>query len=283
MKIPISAVILTYNEEKNIEKCLKSVFDWAEEIWVIDSYSTDKTLEIAKRYTDKICQHKFENHIEQWEWALKNLPIKNEWILGLDADHTVSEELKQELTEIFKSSVIDADGFYVKRKQFFLGRWIRFGGYYPKYLLKIFKKDKVIFDKNELVDHHFYIKTKTRKLKGSITEDNINERDLSFWLQKHIRYAELQAKEYINKAHNQSAIPPKFFGQPDARTLFIKNIYIKIPLFMRALFYFVYRYFFCFGFLDGREGLIFHFLQGFWYRFMIDAFICQYKKTINNL
>lgn len=280
MKLPLSVIVLTYNEEKNIEKCLKSVHGWVSEIFIVDSFSTDKTLEIAKKYTDKIYQHEFKTHTEQWKWALKNLPIRNEWILGLDADQRVSIKLKEELLRIFESLNPEIDGIYVKRKQIFMNRWIRFGGYYSKYFLKIFKKKKVFFDESELVDHHFYVKGKTIKTKAYIIEENLKEKDLSFWLQKHIKYAELHALEFVKQ--NKKKISPSIFGNPDERTLFLKNIYYKLPLFIRAFLYFVYRYVIRLGFLDGIEGLIFHFLQGFWYRFMVDVKIWEIKKAKND-
>ncbi len=279
-KIPISAIILTYNEEKNIEKCLKSIYDWVDEIFIVDSFSNDRTVEIAKKYTDKIYRHEFITHSIQWNWAIKNLPIKNEWILGLDADQEVSEELKIELYNVFRNLPLENfDGFYVRRKQIFMGKWIKYGGYQSKYLLKIFKKDKVFIDEKELVDHHFYIKGKTKKLKGYIVENNIKENDISFWLKKHIKYAEYMAKEELNK--KISFLSPSLFGSPDRKVIFLKNIYCKLPLFIRPFIYFIYRYFIRFGFLDGVEGLIFHFLQGFWFRFIVDVKIWEIKKYGN--
>ncbi|MEO0166094.1 MAG: glycosyltransferase family 2 protein [candidate division WOR-3 bacterium] len=275
-KLPISVIILTYNEEKNIEECLKSVYGWVEEIFIVDSYSTDKTLEIAKKYTDKIYQHEFETHTKQWQWALKTLPVISDWIFGLDADQRVSIELKRELESLFSNNLTDVDGVYVSRRQIFLGRWIKYGGYYPKYLLKIFKKDKVFFDESDYVDHHFYVKGKTIILKSDIIEDNVKERDSSFWLKKHIKYAELHAMEFLMPLNKK--INPSFAGSPDERTLFLKNIYQRLPLFIRPFLYFFHRYFFRLGFLDGKEGLIFHFLQGFWYRFLVDAKIYEIEK-----
>ena len=138
MKLPISALILTYNEEKNIEDCLKSIYDWVEEIFIVDSYSQDNTLEVARKYTDKIYQHPFENFSQQRNWSQDNLPIKNEYVLHLDADERVSSELSSELREIFSSNV-NAEGFMISRRTVFRGRWIKYGGHYPVYHLRLFK------------------------------------------------------------------------------------------------------------------------------------------------
>src|SRR3989344_7490356 len=135
MKLPISVIILTYNEELNIGNCLKSVADWANEIIIVDSFSADKTLEIAKKHTNKIAQRTFVNQAEQFNWALDNLEIKNEWILRLDADEYLTEELKNEITEKLKNVSENISGFYIKRRVYFMGRWIKHGGYYPTWIL----------------------------------------------------------------------------------------------------------------------------------------------------
>ena len=202
-KIPITAIILTYNEEKNIDKCVSSLSGWIDEIIVLDSNSTDSTIDIVENYTKKIFLHEFETHSKQWNWALENLPIKNEWVIGLDSDQSVSEELKNKLFEVFNNQANEYDGYYVRRKQIFLGKWIKYGGYYPKYLLKIFRKDKVVIDESELVDHHFYVEGETGVIESDIIEDNAKERDLSFWFKKHINYAELFANEVINNKKSQ--------------------------------------------------------------------------------
>lgn len=276
-QIPISVIILTYNEEQNLSACLKSVTGWVDEIFVVDSGSTDQTKKIAKKYEAKIFSHSFNTHAQQWNWALKNLPLRYDWIFGLDADQWVSDNLKNELMKIFKKHTNNIDGFYVRRKQIFMKKWIKFGGYYPKYLLKIFRKDKVTLDESDLVDHHFYVNSTTKNIGGDIIEDNAKERNISFWLTKHIRYAELHALESIRK--EQKKIQPSMTGSPDQKILFQKKLYDKLPLFIRPLLYFIYRYIFKLGFLDGKEGLIFHFLQGFWYRFLVDAHIFKKRKA----
>ncbi|MEK7128915.1 MAG: glycosyltransferase family 2 protein, partial [Patescibacteria group bacterium] len=152
MKIPLSVIILTFNEEIHIERLLKNIGDWCDEIFVVDSYSTDKTLEIAEKYEAKIIQHPFENQAQQFNWALDNLDIKNEWILRLDADEYLTEELKEEISKEISSSV-EVNGYYIKRRVYFMGRWIKRGGYYPTWLLRLFRKGKARSEERQMDEH----------------------------------------------------------------------------------------------------------------------------------
>ena len=278
-KIPISIIILTYNEEANIEACLRSIAEWAGEIFVVDSGSTDKTLELVRKYTDRVYFHPFNTHSRQWDWALKYLPVRNEWVLGIDADQRITNELAREIVILFSDmrKMECVDGFYLKRKQYFMGKWIRHGGYYPRYLLKLFRISKVRADVRELMDHHFYVNGKTSKLKNDFIEENKKE-VLAFWAAKHIQYASLQAQEELHGL-GRGIIGSSLFGNSDQRRLLLKKIWVRLPLFIRPFIYFIYRYFFRVGFLDGKEGLIFHFLQGCWYRFLVDAKIYEMKKA----
>lgn len=273
-KLAITALILTFNEELNIEKCLKSLSSWVSEIIILDSNSTDSTIELARKYTDRIYFHDFETHTKQWNWALTNIEIKNEWVLGLDSDQIVSTELKAKLMETFTGNSPAANGFYFKRKQIFLGKWIKYGGYYPKYLLKLFKKNSVFIDDNELVDHHFYVSGKTEIIDADIVEENIKENNLTFWFEKHLRYAELIADETLNQSKKK---PRVISNGPDRKIQKLKNIYNSMPLFLRPFVYFIWRYFFQLGILDGTRGLIFHFFQGFCFRFLVDSIIFAKK------
>jgi glycosyltransferase involved in cell wall biosynthesis len=278
MKLPITVIILTYNEEKNIEECLKSIHGFFEEIFIVDSFSTDKTIEIAKKYTDKIYQHEFENYSSQRNWALNNLPIRTEWVLNLDADHRVTKELIDELKEIFSKGLEkNFNGFLISRKTIFMGKWIKYGGHYPVYHAILFRKNSGRCEKR-LYDQHFVVNGKLRKLKGDVIDivaDSIDK-----FISKHIKWAYLEAKEQMIK--REKDIKPSLFGNPIQKRRFFREIYNKFPLFIRPFLYFIYRYFLRFGFLDGIEGLIFHFLHALWYRFIVDVKIYELKKYGNN-
>jgi len=270
--VNIAVVILTHNEEINLPDCLRSVSGWAPEIFVVDSGSTDRTGEIACQHGASVVEHAFETHSKQWAWALQNLPIGAGWVLGLDADQRVTAELGAELRALDESSLSGIQGIYIKRRQVFRDKWIRFGGYYPKYLLKLFRKDAVVADTRDLVDHHFYVSGATLKLQHDLMEVNRKEDDITFWIEKHNRYATLLAREEMETRANgrTNMIAPSLFGNPDQRALQLKQIWTKMPLYFRPFIYFFYRYVLRLGFLDGKQGAIFHFLQAFWFRLLID-------------
>lgn len=268
----IAVVILTHNEEINLPSCLHGVSDWASDIFVVDSGSADRTLDIARQYGATVVEHAFETHSKQWAWALQNLPLRTSWVLGLDADQRVTPELAAELRELDDSSLSGIQGIYVKRRQVFREKWIRYGGYYPKYLLKLFRRDAVFADSRDLVDHHFYVSGATLKLKNDLLESNQKEDDITFWIEKHNRYATLLAREEMETRTNgrRNMIAPSLFGNPDQRALRLKQIWTRMPLYVRPFLYFFYRYVVRLGFLDGKQGAIFHFLQAFWFRLLID-------------
>ena len=256
----ISVIILTYNEEIHIERLLKNIAGLADEIFIVDSFSTDKTLEIAKKYGCKIFQHKFENQAQQFNWALDNLKIKNDWILRLDADEYLTSELKDEITEKLKNIPKNINGFYIKRRVYFMGRWIKHGAYYPIWLLRLFKKGKARSEQKTMDEHIVLLEGEAEKLKNDFIDDN--KKNLEWWIAKHNNYSTRETADVLGGDYGQGK----------------KKFYYRLPLFFRACAYFCYRYFIRLGFLDGKEGLIFHFLHAFWYRFLIDAKIYEYKN-----
>src|SRR5205814_1381062 len=151
--------------------------------------------EIARRMGAKVFEHSFTSHSNQWEWALGALPLRGEWVMGLDADQRVTQELIREIESLGGDRFRDVQGVFVKRKQIFRGQWIRHGGYYPKYLLKVFRAAAVRIDRNDLVDHHFHVNGAVVKLDGDLVERNRKEDDIGFWIEKHCRYAKKLAEE----------------------------------------------------------------------------------------
>lgn len=291
----LAVVVLTWNEEQNLPRCLESVAPLGCPVFVLDSGSTDATLDIAGSYHARCFHHPFHTHNEQWSWALGNLPLESEWVLGLDSDQSLTPELARELQSTFADAIAaDIDGFYVTRRQIFRGRWIRYGGYYPKRLLKIFRRERVLFDHSDLVDHHFYVRGRTIILLHDIVEDNRKEDDIIFWIEKHTRYAALLATEEYQRRNGalRGPVQPSLLGSPDQQILVLKAWWRRLPLFVRPTLYFLYRYFGRGGWMDGKQGFLFHFLHAFWFRVVIDAKLDEMaalapdsvskKATVNN-
>jgi glycosyltransferase involved in cell wall biosynthesis len=277
--VPVSVIVLTKDEELNLAACLESVRGWACEVIVVDSASTDRTVEIARRLGAEVVTHPFESHVTQWRWALSAIPIRSDWVLGLDADQRVTPELAAAIREFTASDrATRLAGAFVPRRQVFRGRWIRHGGYYPKHLLKLFRRDAVWFDDTELVDHHFRVRGETTTLVGDLVEDNAKDARIDDWISRHARYARLQAMEEVARARSDQPADDGWAG-PDARTAARKRVWRRMPRYLRPLLYFFYRYVLRLGFLDGREGFVFHALQAFWYRLLVDIHIDEIRAA----
>jgi glycosyltransferase involved in cell wall biosynthesis len=272
---PLSVLVVTRNEELNLERCLASVHGFADQIFVVDSESADRTRAIARRYADEVRELPYDHtRIIPWifQWALDHLPIRNDWVLILEADQAVPPALRSEIAAQLARAEIAEDGFYIRRRQIFRGQWIRFGGYGGKHLLKLFRRSRGRLDPIEQ-DTRVYVEGRVGRLRAPLEEWNRKEDAILFYLEKHLRYAEAFAREEL--ARRRRSIPwqltPRLFGTSDERTLWLKSRYYRLPLYLRPALYFGYRYFFLLGILDGKNGFIFHFLQAFWFRLVVDV------------
>ncbi|MEK7479080.1 MAG: glycosyltransferase family 2 protein [Patescibacteria group bacterium] len=257
----LSVLILTKNEEKNLGPCLKSVENLADEIIIVDSFSTDTTRDVANMYGARFYEHMFENQADQVNWALGNLDIKGDWVLRLDADEYLTPELAKEIRETLLNAPKEISGYYLKRRVYFLGKWVRYGGYYPTWHLRLWRKGKGVYEEREVDEHLELLEGVSGRMKHDFVDDNKN--GISAWIEKHNAYAEREAREVMKKKEKGKRKKEKF--------------YYALPMFFRARLYFLYRYFIRLGFLDGREGRLFHFLQGYWYRMLVDAKIYEKK------
>jgi glycosyltransferase involved in cell wall biosynthesis len=287
--IPVTLIVTTRNEEANIEKCLRSAHGLVDQIFVIDSESEDATAKVASRYAEVVNLGYEHGKIIPWiyQWGLDNLPIRNDWVLILEADQALTPELRSELEELFSRSEIAERGFYIRRRQVFRGKPLRFGGYGSKYMLKLFHRASGELDAKE-TDTRIYVRGTVGKLKSPIIEENLKENLILFYLQKHLRYAEVFAREELLRRQEviEWKTKPRFFGTPDQRVLWFKQRYFRLPLFVRPFLYFFYRYFLLLGILDGKQGGIFHFLQAFWFRLVIDIRLEEMLKaelTVNGV
>lgn len=278
-KLPITAIIMTYNEERNLSACLESIKDYIDDIIIVDSFSNDKTEEIASRYTQKFYKNKWINYSKQYLWGIANTDIKNEWVLRLDADERWTKEGFDELKELINDESID--GIYVKMRIFFMGRFIKHGAFYPNYFLRVYKKSKGTME-DRWMDEHIKVDGRVVHSNIDVIESNYDRQEnISLWTNKHNGYSTREAVEFLIAKHNIHKIDTvaNFWGNKTERKRWLKeNFYFKVPLLIRPFMYFVYRYIFKFGFLDGKEGFIFHTLHAFWYRFLVDTKVYQIEK-----
>lgn len=279
----LTVIILTKNEEKNIEKCINSFRGIAERFVIVDSFSEDNTKMICKSLSNRnnidFYENKFINHANQFNWALDNTNINTEWIMKIDADEELTSELVNEIETRLDYMDKKISGIKLKYRNYFLGKWIKHGGVYPTYIMRIFRNKKAICENKDMDEHIVLLEGESLNFKSDfIHKDNKN---LDTWINKHNWYSNKEVIDYYNKKELLSSknVKMSLFGTQVERKRWLKNkLYFKTPLLLRANWYFTYRYIFKLGFLDGKEGLIFHFLQAYWYRFLVDAKICEIEQ-----
>ncbi|MGK7887233.1 MAG: glycosyltransferase family 2 protein [Crocosphaera sp.] len=263
-KVPVSVLIPALNEELNLPACLESVAR-ADEVFVVDSQSSDRSIEISQKYGANVVQFNFNGRWpKKKNWSLENLPFRNEWVLIVDCDERITPELWDEIETAIKEDTYN--GYYLNRKVFFLGKWIRYGGKYPDWNLRLFRHKLGRYENlntedipntgdNE-VHEHVILQGNVGYLKEDML--HIDFRDIYHWLQRHNRYSNWEARVYYNLLIGQDesgTIGANLFGDAVQRKRFLKKIWVKLPF--KPLLRFVLFYFIRLGFLDGRAGYIY--------------------------
>ena len=272
----LTVVVLSYNEEANLPACIASLRGLKCELHVVDSGSTDRTLDIARAGGASVTSHPFENYAMQRNWAQRELPIRSEWVLHLDADERLTPELVDEIDSVLANPPANVNGFLLRKRTVFMGRWIKHGGQYPAYHLRLFRKNCGACE-DRLYDQHFLVQGRVDQLEHDYID--VLTADIRTWTIRHARWAELEATEMQEPTGGPGRVRGAFFGSPIERKRWLRETpYRGSPLFVRAFLYWFYRYVLRLGFLDGPEGMIFHFLQGFWYRFLIDVKLYEHQQ-----
>ncbi len=269
----ITAIILTKNEEVNIERCIKSIKNLADRIVVVDSGSTDKTVELAQSLGAEIYKHPFKHYAAQFNWALDNVDVKTKWVYRIDADEVVTPELEAEIIEACKKHHDDdVNGLVMKFKIFFLGKFLTHGGVYPFYNLTIFKYGIGRYEDRAMGEHVVLSRGRTIDLSNDCLHYDC--KDLNTWIDKHNWYATREVADYFATL-NREQIDTSLYHEAEKAKKIRDGFYYKVPKFLRARLYFWYRYYFKLGFLDGKPGKVYAFLQAYWYRYLVDAKIME--------
>lgn len=283
--LDLSVIILTYNEEIHIRRCLENIKSIAKDIFIIDSFSTDKTLDIAKEYSQvQILQNKWENnYAKQFNWGLTNAPIRTQWVLRLDADEYLLPDLIAELREKLPLLPLDVNGIIFNRRHIFMDKWMK-RGIYPVKLLRIFRYGKGMCEQRLMDEHIQLTEGKAVEFEHDFCDHNLN--NLSWFCHKHVNYAIREAVDLLDIELDLTGAAEsdenKQISKQAQKKRMKKHQYAKQPLFWRSFAYFCYRYFLKGACLDGKVGFIWTFLQGWWYRALVDAKIFEIKRICGN-
>lgn len=268
----VSVIILTFNEEKHIVRCLQSLLLFTDKIFIVDSFSSDRTVDIAQSMGALVVQNAWVNYATQFNFGIANTPFQTTWLMRMDADEYVLPELATEINGRLSTLPAEVGGVYVKRRVIFLDRWMRHGSYYPIWLLRVWRRGDGFCEQVWHDEHIKLTKGQPIRFDHDLVDHNLN--NLTWWTQKHNHYTILEAINLLNYRYHfdkAETVQARLLGTQDQRMRFLKERYASLPLFTRPVLYFIYRYFVRLGFLDGRAGFVWSMLQALWYRLLVDA------------
>lgn len=261
-KAPVSVVVPTRNEERNLRECLLSVVPWAGEVFVLDSYSDDRTVAIAEEMGARVAQRHFDSFSAQKNWALDRLPFRHDWVFFLDADERATPPLRDEICSRMADPAGLCDGYYMGRKNYFMGQWVRHGGWYPNWQLRLFKHRLGRYE-DRIVHEHVILEGRVGYLKTPLLHQDY--KGLERYFDRHNVYSSMEAIEAYRLFHPPSKghLKPSLFTRGPGRRRFLKEAaYRYLPA--RPLFKFLWMYLGQGGILDGRIGFRYCVLQSFY-------------------
>jgi glycosyltransferase involved in cell wall biosynthesis len=278
----VTAIILTYNEERHIARCIESLSGAVARVVVIDSGSTDHTEEIARSFGADFLSNPWKNHATQFQWGLDNAGINTEWTMRIDADEYLEPELRDNIRR-FCQMPGDANAAYFRRKMVFLGRPITHGLIYPAMILRLWRTGLGRMEQRWMDEHVIVEAPVTARLDGDLVDENLN--DLGWWTAKHVGYATREVYEIVanHERECRTSTARALAGEARRKRFLKDNVYVRLPSALRSTLYFFYRYFLGLGFLDGKAGFYFHFLQAYWYRTLVDAKLYELERRAAEL
>lgn len=276
----LSAIILTYNEEIHIKRCIDSLVGIVDDIVVVDSNSSDSTLDICKTYSQvRLFSRSWINYSDQFNWAIENTNIQSDWIMRIDADEYLSEELILNISRCLISVSPDVSGIEYSRLIYFMNKPLRKGGMYPIWHTKIFRNGKGICE-DRWMDERIIVNGKTIRIDGDVIDYNLN--NIYWWISKHNGYAVREAIDNLNYKYNFwdniHVLDKDLSGTNGSQRRLFKSLYLKLPLLLRPFFFWIFRYIFQLGILEGKRGFIWNFFQCLWYRFLVDYTIIEIEE-----
>lgn len=281
-RLPITAVILCHNEAMHIARAIRSLH-FVERIVVVDSGSSDQTVAIARDAGAEVFHHPWLNYSDQFKWALDSTGITTPWTLRLDADEVIEPDLAAAITRTLPTLPSDVTGINFNRKHVFMGRWVRHGGRYPLVLLRLWRTGLGRIEARWMDEHMIVESGRTITIDGGFADINLN--DSLFFTDKHNRYASREAIDVLLDRYglakaDQALDRHSSSWQAGFKRWGKERIYNRLPFGLGPLCYFLWRFVFQLGFLDGREGRIYHVLQGFWYRYLVDVRRLEFERAM---
>lgn len=287
--LDLTTIILTYNEEMHIRRCLENVCPFSKKVLVIDSPSTDATVDICNEFPNvEVIVHKYPgNQAAQFNWTIDNIQIDTDWILRIDADEYLLPELVAEIEQKLPSLPSDVTGIELKRRHIFMGKWVKHG-IYPVIMMRMCRTGYGRYA-DRLMDEHMVLK----EGKSIVLDNDFCDHSLinvSDYCRKHLDYAQREAAVVLDEMYGLSSSDvvrgmsdvrdDESLGKQAEDKHKKKNKYNELPLFWRSFAYFLYRYILKGGFMDGKEGFVFAFIQGWWFRTMVDVKLLEVRKSL---